>query len=89
MKQPNGKLAIWSTIVDHFIMTDATKEEYIQFRIDEESERIRKDINEIVDELDKGQRHSYRAYTWEEALARLEEIHGNEELQKLLERVEK
>jgi len=84
IKQPNGKLAIWSTIVDNFIMTDVTKEEYIAFRIQEETERVEKDINDIVDRLDTGQRQSYTAHNWEEALRQLEYIHGREELDKLL-----
>ena len=27
VKQPDGLLSVWSTIVDNFIITDATKEE--------------------------------------------------------------
>ena len=37
IEQPNGKYAIWSTIVDDFILEDITVEEYIEFRIQEET----------------------------------------------------
>lgn len=85
IKQPNGKLAIWSSIVDNFIITDATPEEYIQFRIAEESERVRKEITEIVDKLEAGTRIGYYNLSWEEALEEIKERHGAEELKKTLD----
>ena len=88
VKQPNGKLAIFSTIVDNFIITDATPEEYIQFRIAEETQRIKKDIAEIVVKLDAGKRPTHYHYTWEEALECLERVHGKDELDKLLKEVQ-
>jgi len=30
VKQPDGKYAIWSTIVDDFVMTDASREDVIK-----------------------------------------------------------
>lgn len=88
IKQPNGKLAIWSSIVDNFIITDATPEEYIQFRIAEESERVRKDITEIVDKLEAGTKIGYYNLSWEEALEEIKERHGDEELKKALDGLE-
>jgi len=88
IKQPNGKLAIWSTIVDTFIMTDATPEEYIAFRIEEETERVKKDLTEIFAKLDKGERYAHTVYQWDEALKILEEIHGKEELEKVLSEID-
>lgn len=84
IKQPNNKYAIWSTIVDNFIMTDATREDYINFRIEEETERVKKDLTEIFDKVDKGDRYHHTVHQWNEALSLLEEIHGRDELDKLL-----
>jgi len=88
IKQPNGKFAIWSSIVDNFIMTDATPEEYIQFRIEEESNRIKKDITEIVEKLEAGTKIGYYDLSWDSALKEIEERHGAEELKKVLEGLE-
>jgi len=88
IKQPNGLYAIWSTIVDNFIMTDATPEEYVDFRIEEETQRIKKDLKEIFEKIEKGERYHHTVYQWEEALKVLEEIHGKEEVNKLLEEVD-
>jgi len=85
IKQPNGKLAVWSSIVDNFIITDSTAEEYIHFRIEEESQRIRKDITEIVEKLEAGTKIGYYDLTWESALEAIEERHDAEELKKVLD----
>ena len=80
LKQPNGNLAVWSTLVDDFIITDATPEEYIQFRIEEESIRIRKDILEISDKLNRGVGVGYFDVTWNQALTTISEKHGEDRL---------
>ena len=88
IKQPNGKLAVWSTIVDNFILDDATKQEYIAIRIKEETEKINETVTRIVDRLDSGKRQSYASLTWEEALKEIEYRHGKEELDKVLKEIE-
>lgn len=45
-KQPDGRLAVWSTIVDDFILIDATEEEYVAWREQEALEDVRKQIRE-------------------------------------------
>ena len=84
IKQPNGKLAIWSSIVDDFIITEATTEEYINFRIEEETARLNKEIPEIVAKLDKGIKIGYYDQTWEDALETIRKRHGVSRLEKLL-----
>jgi len=77
IEQPNGKYAIWSTIVDDFILEDITVEEYIEFRIQEETKQIKKDITEVVNKLKKGEKPYYQfTMTYEEALKLKGEIHG-------------
>ena len=80
LKQPNGNLAVWSSLVDDFIITEATPEEYIQFRISEESQRIRKEITEIVDKLDQNIPIAYFDMTWEKALEKIEKVHGKDKI---------
>ena len=62
VKQPDGRFSIWSSIVDNFIITDCTKEEYIEMRIKEETEKIKKDLNEIFDNIENG-KNSYFQFT--------------------------
>jgi GH25 family lysozyme M1 (1,4-beta-N-acetylmuramidase) len=59
IKQPNGLYCIWSTIVDDIIACDMTREDYINMRVEEEKEKITKDINEICDYLDRGEKPFY------------------------------
>lgn len=88
IKQPNGKFAIWSTIVDNFIMTDATPEEYIEFRIKEETERIKREIPEIINKLNNNIKVGYFDQTWESALERIRKVHGMKEVKKLIKGLE-
>lgn len=59
IKQQNGLYCVWSTIVDDIIAYDMTREDYINMRVEEERERFEKDINEICDCLDKGEKPFY------------------------------
>ena len=71
MKKPNGKYAVWSTIVDDFIFDDINKEEYIKFRLKEEKERALEHLQEIFEALDSNKpREIYYQFTmtYEEAL---------------------
>ena len=87
IKQPNGKLAIWSHFANDFIITNATPEEYIDFRIKEESERITREIYEIVDKLDRDVHIGYYDLTWDTALERLEQLYGKEKLESFLKQL--
>lgn len=69
-------------------MLNATAEEYIAFRIEEESARIRREIPEIIDKLNSGKNIGFYDYTWESSLDRIFEIHGDEAVKKTLEEVE-
>ncbi len=79
IKQPDGKYAIWSSIVDDFILVDITKEEYVQFSIVKAEKEVRKDLDEVFKAVDSG--HPEMIYlnfamTYEEALERKKEVHG-------------
>lgn len=52
----NGKYAIWSSIVDDFIFDDITIEEYIAFRTEEATAEVIKDIREIAEQLERGEK---------------------------------
>jgi hypothetical protein len=78
IKQPNGKYAQWSSIVDDFVMLDASPENIIEDWVDDARKRITDDVRRIVDELDTDER-PYHQFTmsWDDALARIRSVHGS------------
>jgi hypothetical protein len=77
VKQPDGKYAVWSTIVDDFIMRDLeTIQPYIDLRVREVAQQTECDIREIVAGIDaggSGYARSAFAYTWDEMIEILAE----------------
>lgn len=58
LKQPNGKWAVFSDTVDDFVLYDASKEEVIEW----EMEQRREQFEEKLDNIESGdhfQRHSF------------------------------
>lgn len=51
--QPNGKFAIWSTVIDDFIAIDLTEEQYIEFRAKEAYEDKKREMQDIFKEIAK------------------------------------
>jgi hypothetical protein len=86
IKQPNGKYAVFSSVIDNFIFVNVTKEEYIKFRVKEETMRIEASLLDLFLILDKGENPypNYEQHTFEEALNWIEEVHGKEEKLKIL-----
>ena len=79
IKQPNGRYALWSTNVDNFLLTDATPEEIIDYKVN----LFRKDITDMVNittqKLDNGEKPYYQfTLTFEKALEVIKRVHGNE-----------
>ena len=76
IKQPDGKYSIWSSIVDNFIITDCTKEEYIEFAINEEKEKIKEQLNEIFEIIEEGGKPYFQfTKTYEDCLETIKSIH--------------
>lgn len=74
IKQPNGKFAVWSSGVDDFILIDATPEEIVQDYVEKESERIRKEVADIVTALERGGKPS--GMTFDKAVAWVRRHHS-------------
>lgn len=54
VKQPDGRYAVWSTIVDDFVIENATPKEIADTWAKEEADRVRNRVDEIVAQLDQG-----------------------------------
>ncbi|MDX2550141.1 hypothetical protein [Streptomyces stelliscabiei] len=70
IKQPDGKLAVFSSIVDAFIVVDATPEEILDWRAEEAAAKERERTQRELDAVLAGDpRRVYYQFTrtWEEA----------------------
>ena len=54
IKQKDGKYSIWSSVVDDFIYTDCTKEEWIEIRKEETCKQVENDLNIIFEDFENG-----------------------------------
>lgn len=81
IKQPNGLYAVWSSVVDHFIMWDCTPEDIIEDRVQEFREQTDKGVREICRRLDEGDMKTYHQFTmtWNEAIEDIEEQYGKDD----------
>lgn len=80
IKQPNGKLSVFSSITDTFIVVDATPEELVEWRAVEAAERAREQTRRELDKVLAGDSRGVYfqfARTWEEA-ALLDREHGGD-----------
>jgi hypothetical protein len=67
IKQPNGKYAEYSTIVNAFIMHDATADQIIQNARQEAADEAERRCKDALENADTGKIHGF-GLTWEEAL---------------------
>jgi hypothetical protein len=73
IRQPDGRLAVFSSVVEAFVVVDATPEEIIEYRAEEAARKARERTQAEIDRVLSGQPRPYHQFTltWEEA-ARLE-----------------
>lgn len=76
IQQPDGRLAVFSSITDTFIIMDATPEEIIEWRAQEAAEQARGRTKTELDKVLANPQTAYgrRALAWEEA-SRLNQEH--------------
>ena len=86
VKQPNGKYALWSTVVDDFILLDAWAEEVIVEEISDPHKQsypgginaLRRDLCCEFENIAATGKAWPWAPTWDEAIAIIRELHGDE-----------
>ena len=84
VKQPNGMYALWSTIVDDFILMDATLEECVEEEVNDRPnykggrDALLRDMCQEVLNLQQTGRAWKWAPTWEEAIHQVRSLHGDE-----------
>ncbi len=75
IKQPNGKYAIYSTVVDDIISINHTEETLINFYLEREKERLTKEIPKRLERIDDD--------ILQECLADIEIYHGKKKAEKI------
>jgi len=79
IKQPNYKYAVWSSVVDDFILMEATPDEIIAMYIEEAEERIKEQVSSEVERLRKGEKPYYQStLSFDDAIEVIEENHGKD-----------
>jgi hypothetical protein len=77
IQQPDGAYALWSTTSDAFVVIDATPEDLIQYFLAQEEQRIRANVERIMQQLDRQERPYYQfTMSWQEALEWYHTVHG-------------
>lgn len=81
IKQPNGKFAVWSTIVDDFVWRDGTPEQIVNAFVAAERQRIEQRVQKVCKSLDEGEKpYNQFTMTWEEAVRRRDRVRKLEEI---------
>jgi hypothetical protein len=81
IKQPDGRLAVFSSVVDAFVVLDATQQELVDWYAEEAARDARERTQRLLEKLDTlGSQEVYgrRALTWDQA-AKLHAEHSPEE----------
>lgn len=71
IQQPDGRLAVFSSVTDSLVICDATPDEIIEWRAEEAADRARERTRaELEKVLDPANNRPYRQYTltWDEAM---------------------
>lgn len=79
LKQPNGQYAIWSSIIDDFVLLNATKEEIVELRMSAAAEQAKEQTLQEIEELEKFRRVGSGPHNWDEALATRKRTHDQTE----------
>lgn len=87
IKQPNGRYAVFSSVVDHVVLYNCTVDDLIEEAVKQANEDIERHIRETVAELEAGGR-PYHQFTmdWKEMVRTIKSHHGknDEDLKQLL-----
>ena len=77
--QPNGKFALWSTVVDNFVLIDATKEELVEDMVDRFRHQFAIDVERITSSLLAGGKPYHQMTdSFDDCVDRIRETHGDE-----------
>ncbi|MDP3910719.1 MAG: hypothetical protein Q8Q14_10035 [Gemmatimonadales bacterium] len=76
IQQPDGRYAVWSSIVNDFVLLDATPEQIIEGRVQASREGHEAQVRRVIKKLAAGEKPYFQfTMTWEEACAWRDKCH--------------
>jgi hypothetical protein len=77
IKQPDGKYAVWSTVVDDIILYDATAKELINYFGKKAERQARRETAELIAKIETS-KNPYHQFivSWDECLNTIKKTHG-------------
>ena len=79
IKQPNGKFGIFSSVVDDFVLINATEQDIVDFYTEKTIRETRLRVAQTILALENGEKPAAQfTKTFDEALDWIEEVHGEE-----------
>lgn len=77
IKQPDGNWCMWSTIIDDLIVENLTKEQMIDFVVEEKTRFAREETEQIFKDLEDGKKpYSQFQMDYQYMIELRKEIHG-------------
>lgn len=80
VKQPNDLFALFSSIVDDFVIIDATKQDIINQFVEYYRQDTEERINQVIAALNGDKQHAYLLnyiLSFDAAIQRIIEVHGS------------
>lgn len=80
IKQPDGRLCVFSTFEDQIIVADATADDLVDWFAEEAAEKARREAQRLTSMVLGGQRRPYFQFTmtYDEAVSKHREMGGDE-----------
>jgi len=89
IQQPNKKFCIFSTVVDNIIYYNATKDQIIDYFLQEERKRVARNIEEIFQEIESGGKPYFQfTKSFEQMIDLIDRVHGKRESNKVLKLID-
>jgi predicted DNA-binding protein YlxM (UPF0122 family) len=77
VKQPNGKFAIWSSVIDDFVFVDASVDEIIEDMVASSRRQIDEHVRKVVDMLERGEKPCHQfTKSFAECVDLIKTVHG-------------
>ena len=77
IQRPNGLYTVWSSVVDDFILINATPQDIVSDSLDRERERITERVNAVVSRLENNEKpYAQFTMTFGEAVKVIKKRHG-------------
>ena len=79
VKQPNELYAIWSTVVDDFIVTDGTKDKIIEYWAQDAYNDGKRNASQYIEDIESDRPKHRLQYDYEYCLELRAEVHGDDD----------